>query len=138
MVLLLVFLLGAVLAGRWFFRSSVGRGEGIKKTVASFLPGKWLPGPVNNASTNRSGATGGPLGPPASATGIKVDGIIISARPAATLGFKGRKYTVMVGDELELPFAEGRESVRCEKIEGLTVGLVFLRNNARAEFQMAR
>ena len=54
------------------------------------------------------------------------------------MGFKGRKYTVMVGDELELPFTEGRESVRCEKIEGLTVGLVFLRNNARVEFQMAR
>lgn len=138
MVILPILLLGAAIAGKRLFWSSVGGGEGIKKAVASLLPEKWLPGPVNNASSNRTGTTVGPLGPPASANGIKVDGIIISARPAATLGFKGKKYTVMVGDEMELPFTEGRETVRCEKIEGLSVGLVFPRNNARAEFQMAR
>jgi len=75
--------------------------------------------------------------PATAATGVTVDGIVISRRPSATLGFKGRTYTVMVGDELELPFTGGGERVRCEKIEGQSVWLVFLRNQARAELKLS-
>lgn len=73
----------------------------------------------------------------AAVTAVTVDGIVISGRPSATLGFKGRKFTVMVGDQLELPFTSGAEWVRCEKIEGQSVWLLFMRNQASAELKIS-
>ena len=85
------------------------------------------------AVTNDSG-----LPVPPDLTGLTVGGIIVSARPTATLNCRGQIFTVMAGDTLELPLNGGKELARCEKIGKDTVWLVFPRNNSRAELPLVK